>query len=534
MTTKIENSKKSQKLSIYLLKEDIIDFKMALKEKVFVETFEIKEKYNVDGIIFIGKEKSNEAGWKDLLQAGTDKKLPDLESSSNRALIFFKIEGRVFVLTFGYGKHLLKEESIERDFGLKTALNLVDADKLRSMDKANLDNLTVLTRTQTSRQAKQEAFDIDIIRDLLKGVTGESGVESENLGGLITGSEGIYINPSIDFSDISESVKQLKKAYESEKYKVRFNWIDNLKVEKDPFIIEKLQNALIIDLQKKDTITIHISPPYIIDWSDFEGISYTPKGDLETDFEIESFYKIKNNDLKDLDWGSLTRIKIFIKNGGEDDRTSIPLWRCLNYQTEIGDNLFVFAFGKWYRINKSYAQQIKEYVTQIEESSLHFVDCDKGMNEGSYNIKLAQSNPNFKLLDKDLVASDIVRSGIEVCDVITNEGEFIHVKFRKSSATLSHLFAQGKISASALLRDRIYRKHLRSKLGTIGMNRDMVPLEKRDVVTSSYTITFAIIEDKPRSFINSLPFFSLLNFRLTAEELQNWGFNVKVKKIIIS
>lgn len=534
MTTKNDDAKKTQKLSIYLLKEDITDFKMALKDKVFVRTYEIKKEYGVDGIIFIGLEKSSEAGWKDLLQEGTDKKLPDLASSSNRALLFLKVEGRIFVLPFGYGKHLLKDESIERDFGLKTALNLVDADKLRSMDKANLDNLTVLTRTQTSRKAKQEAFDIDIIRDLLKGVTGEAAVGAENLGDLITGSEGIYINPYIDFSDISKSIKQLKKAYESKKYKARFDWIDNLKAEKDPLIIEKLQKDIIRDLQKKDTIVIHISPPYLIDWSGFEGISYTPQGDLETDFEIESFYRIKEDDLIDLDWEKLIRIKIFIKTGDEENRISIPLWRCLNYQAEIGNNLFVFAFGKWYRINKSYAQQIKEYVMHIEESSLPFVNCDKGMHEDGYNIKLANSSPDFELLDQDLVASDLVRSGIEVCDVISKSGEFIHVKFRKSSATLSHLFAQGKISASALLRDRVYRKNLRSKLGSIGLNRDLVPLEKRDVVTSSYTITFAIIEDKSRSFIDSLPFFSLLNFRLTAEELQNWGFNVKVKKIIIT
>ena len=111
--------------------------------------------------------------------------------------------------------------------------------------------------------------------------------------------------------------------------------------------------------------------------------------------------------------------------------------------------------------------------------------------------------------------------------------EFIHVKFRKSSATLSHLFAQGRVSANLLRRDETFRKNLREKFDEIGLSKNLVPIDSNKVNASNYTITFAIIDKKKRTFVESLPFFSLLTFRLAAEDLQLLGYNVKVKKIDI-
>ncbi|CAH9054182.1 hypothetical protein PSECIP111951_00980 [Pseudoalteromonas holothuriae] len=55
------------------------------------------------------------------------------------ALLTCTISNRMFVCTFGTGFHLLKNDSIERDFGLKVSLNSVNPEKLRSLDKANYD-----------------------------------------------------------------------------------------------------------------------------------------------------------------------------------------------------------------------------------------------------------------------------------------------------------------------------------------------------------------------------------------------------------
>lgn len=524
--------KKSYKLSIYLLKKTVVNFHDAIKDPRAVDEYKLKGVLKLNGVIYLGKTKYNDFDWQRLLQAGTDKTLPRLENASNRAVLLMKIEGRIFALPFGFGKHLLNEETIEREFGLRTALNLIDADKLRSMDKANLDDLTVLTKTQTSRRAKPQEFNLDIIRDLMRGVTGEPSAGFEELGATITGSEGLYIIPKIHFEDISEHLQTLGKAYASKAYRARFDWIDNLKSERDPALIAKLQDKLIVDLKAQDDEKIQLSPPFIIDWEDYEGFSFTPSGELKIDLDIQTFYSEREEDLDDLDWEKLKRFKLYIKYGNLPDKIPVALWRSLNYQTTQADSLYVFAFAQWYKVNKKYSEAIKEYVEKIPESKLKFVDCDHGMVEGSYNIKLASSDKTFALFDKKLVKSGAIRSSIEVCDIFaTKEKELVHVKFKGASSVLSHLFAQGKISGNLLARDISFRKNVRAKLKLLGFPVKVVPLEESRFDTSRYTITFAIIGDEKKGFVKSLPFFSLLNLRLTAEELRIIGFKVKVKII---
>jgi len=531
----MEKETKNYKLSIYLLKKDVTDFKQALKEDINIKAeYDLNEDISVEGKVIIGNTRTNEPNWRQLLQEGVDSRLPELDNTSNRALVFFVIFDRIFAIPFGYGKHLIKDECIDRDFGLKTALNIIDADKLLSVDKANFGDLTVLTKTQTSKKGNPDSFDIDIVRDLLRSVTGQPSIAMPgNIGNVITGNEGVYISPTTNLKLIPEILSSLKDEYEKETYKERFDWIDNIKTEKDPAVIEQLRKKLIADLKAKDTNNVHLAPPYIIEWETFDGISYTPKGDIYNEFEITDFYAAKEEILKDLDWNKLSKLKLFTKFLDTDERYGSSLWRFLNYETELDGSKYIFTLSNWYKVNKEYADEIYEYVSNFEETTLPFIDCSLGDNEGVYNEKLAMSNKQFILLDKKLVHSDLSRSGIEACDVMSDSKEFIHVKFRDSSATLSHLFSQGRVSSYSLRRDKTFRKNLRTKIAGLGFDRELIPLETKDVTPSDFTITFAIIESKKRSFIEALPFFSLINFRLLAEELSMIGFNVKVKKIEI-
>lgn len=524
--------KRSHKLSIYLLKPDLTSFRQALKSRVAVVEYKLKGTLKLDGIIYVGKTKYNEFPWQGLLQQGTHKSIPRLTNSSNRAVLLLKLRNRIYALPFGFGKHLMNEEYIDREFGMRTALNLVDPDKLRSLDKANLDDLTVLTKTQTSRRAKTQEFNIDTIRDMMRGVTGEPAPGYESLGSVITGSEGIYIVPTIDFEDIPGRLDILRRGFSSKAYLDRFGWIDNLKSERDPKLILKLQDMLVSELQSENQTTIHMAVPVMVDWENFEGFSFTMKGDLETEMSVKAFYEAKEEELSDLDWETLKKHKLYVKYANVEERTPIPLLRSLNFQTAIGKYLYVFAFSQWYKVDKSYAVKIRRFVEGIKESKLSFVDCDHGFNEDAYNKKLALSRGSFLLLDKKLIKSDVMRSRVEVCDVFaTREKEFIHVKFKGSSGTLSHLFAQGRISANLLAEDIEFRKNLKGKLEDLGRSSAIIPLEQEEMDASKFTVTFAIIEDSAKTFVETLPFFSMLNLRLTANELRLRGFDVRVKKI---
>lgn len=524
--------KKSYKLSIYLIKKGITSFPDALKNFKSLEEYKIKDVLKFNGVIYVGQTKKNAPGWEELLQQGTDSKIRSLNNTSNRALLLLKVDNRIFALPFGFGKSLLKDDAIEREFGLRTTLNIVDADKLRSMNKANVDDFTLLTTTQTSRRAKPQEFNLDIVRDLIRGVTGQPFADFERLGATVTGSEGVYVIPSITFDDIPTLLQMLGEAYKSKRYKARFDWVDNIKNERDPAIVETLQKSLLTELKAKNVDVIHLVAPVMIDWEQYEGFSFTPKGELYVDLDIAEYYSEKETSLKDITWDKLKSQRLYVKYGDRDEQIGVPLLHALNFQTKIQDQFYVFAFGQWYKINKNFTQETIDYVNSVKESSLNFIPCKRNWHEDTYNEKLSKSNDNFFLFDQNFVKSDAYRSKIEVCDIFAEkERELVHVKFKSSSATLSHLFAQGRISCNLLASDPVFRKNLRIKLKSLGIPMKLIPEKQDDFDPSKLTVTFAIISEGGKSFADSLPFFSLLNFRLTVTELRRMHFKVKMKKI---
>lgn len=526
---------KTHKLSIYLIKKEVVDFESSLKSSfVDYSKHELKQSFECEGLIIVGRTREKTSDWRGLLQEGTDSVLADLSNASNRAVLFFKIEGRIFAIAFGFGKHLLNEELIEREFGLRTALNLVDFNKFISIDKANLSEVTVLTRTQSSVKAKPDSFNLDVVSDLLKGVTGGLIVGNSDLGNIITGNDGVSILPKINFKDFPEVLKKINTAHLSERYKENFDWVDNLKELKDPRIINVLKDELISKLKAKDSNHIHIAPPNIIDWENFEGYAFNgARDELKTDFDIEDFYNYKDDKINEIDWISLLSQKIYIKFSNVDYRYSSALTKYLNFETTLGNQVYVFSLGKWYQVNLNYIQEIKDFVKDVEESDVDFMDYDRfeKLSEGDYNLAFAGTSLDLVSFDKELIKSDYMsRSNIELCDVMClSKKELIHVKFRYNSATLSHLFAQGRISSYVLIKDRSFRMNCRKKLSTMDLDLNLIPSD--GFKPGDYTITFALIDKKDRTFVEALPFFSLINFRLTLQELRLYGFNVKVKNI---
>lgn len=529
-----EDIERSVKLAIYLIKKEVKEYRECLKEKALYEEYDLKKSLGVEGKVLIGKNKKSEPEWKAFIEGGIEGNLPKLQNASNRALAFFKIRGRWIVIPFGYGKHLLKDGVIDNDFGLKTALNMMDPASILSIDRANIGELTVQTRTQSSRRSAPETFGIDPIRDLLTSVSGGTNIAvPQKYGKVISGNEAMYISPKIHFQDIPELLKILVSNYGKKNYTARFDWIDNLRVERDAVIIENLQEQVSALLMRKDSSQVHLAPPFLINWESFESISYSPKGMEYQDFDVNDLYIEKEARLTDLTWERLKEWRLYIKNSGMSEKTIIPLWRFLNIHLELNGYHYVFTLSNWYRIDRGYYDQIKTYCMKIRESELMFLDARKGESEGDYNIRLASSINGAVCMDKKLVRSEMSRSEIEACDVLTSDGEFLHVKHRNSSASLSHLFAQGRVSASLMRRDKVYRKNLRARIKSEGISSDIVPLDERDYSPSRYKITFVMLSKNARGFVDDLPFFSLVNFRLVAEELITLGYEVRVKNVLV-
>ncbi len=67
----------------------------------------------------------------------------DVKSSTCGAVLLIKPEkvNRYFALCFGYGSSFIESSTIEEGFGLKVALNVMNHEKIKSIDVKNLDTI---------------------------------------------------------------------------------------------------------------------------------------------------------------------------------------------------------------------------------------------------------------------------------------------------------------------------------------------------------------------------------------------------------
>lgn len=521
---------KTQRLSIFLLKTTVSNYEDCLDGDVSHE-YDIDKKLFIAGKIFVGNERVKQPDWVSFLEQGTANKasLPELENSSNRAVIIIHEQNRFWAIPFGYGRYMIREDVIESRFGMKVVLNVVDPDKLLSIDMTRLNDLSVHARMQATRNSGKDDFGYDIVNNLMQAVTGVP--NDPILGSVVSGREQVVVNPKIEFVGIKTLLQTLLIHYKKKDYLRSFEWIDDVLEESDPNIITELNEKLLEVLNNRTVGNISFAPPQPIDWTEIDGFSYTNKGDKVIDLSIEGFYD-------SLDAGFVITMEFLkyryvyvwdIKAGGPLSKWSSS--NCLNVDVTHKKHRYVLAQGQWYRIDKNLVDETVEAVRNIKTSKIKFAECKTDEKEQTYNERLVLLNKdNMVLLDRQNIKCKSARTEIEPCDVFTLNKEFVHIKTKSSSATLSHLFAQGKISAEAFAGDDTFRRILKSKVASLKKDfESLVP----EVMPNSreFTVVFAIIDHSDKPIHESLPFFSLLNLKLTADHLRMLGFKVSVAKI---
>jgi uncharacterized protein (TIGR04141 family) len=210
------------------------------------------------------------------------------------------------------------------------------------------------------------------------------------------------------------------------------------------------------------------------------------------------------------------------------EQNSWPIFRCLVYQIEHEGDLYVLSGGDWFRVNLEFKERVYEDVRQLASEMAGLPGADHGTNEADYNTKAA-SALDALCLDKKLV-SDGGPDSIEICDILTRTGGFIHVKHRGSSSTLSHLFAQGLISAERLLEDSEFRRKAREIAAAANHEFAEVITEARPNA-ADHEITFVVITRSDRLTPLTLPFFSVVNLRAAMIRLRAMGFQVSVASV---
>jgi uncharacterized protein (TIGR04141 family) len=151
-------------LTLFLLREEVSSWDEALRDPESVSRHETRQASPIDGELVVGAPMRKRPWWLDfvsphVLRAGD---LENLFNASTSALFLFRAAERRFAVTFGYGRFLLEPESYVHDFGLRVVLNTVEPDRIKSVDARTVDELTMHTRRNASRESPFDDFGVDV------------------------------------------------------------------------------------------------------------------------------------------------------------------------------------------------------------------------------------------------------------------------------------------------------------------------------------------------------------------------------------
>lgn len=486
----------------------------------------------IDGILYVKRSEEKRPTWGSVLDEVAGRVIPDLANRSSSAVLLLKVDGDIFAFTFGYGRYLIEQSMFIQDFGLRTALNTLDHKSLRSVDLHTLEEQPVQKKSQAARDSEVGVFGIDILRDVLRAVTGvpKRGVGLTQIaGGDAMFSFGVHM----EADDFPELARRVKGYYSNDDYKTTFSWVDNVRKLKDDAAIKAL-NALLIQAVSVRNPAVMLTLPEIGAWDTIVGFSFTRNKDSVRPVIHSADYIDTIPDLGRLTVEGLKRDKLFVHDA-DGDITEHPVYRCIYFEIVEGDKTRIIFNGKWYEVDAAFTDRISKTLNSVQISTLPFPAVEvwdergkaKIESEGDYNSRTAAMHGYF-LLDKKLVKTDRTTSPIELCDLLTPDKQFVHVKHRKGgSAGLSHLFAQGSVAAEIMLGDKMFRKKARTVLrGVNPAARDLVPLNTPK--SADYEIVFLVLGEDSATLKQNLPFFTKVNLSKAFENLTQRGFRVSI------
>ncbi|CAI1694429.1 sporadically distributed protein [Serratia quinivorans] len=527
-------------LNAFLAKDEYasLDTSDFLKGASPVRVYDIDNKHDIQGKLFVKIPEEKDPLWREFAEELTGFPLDELANRSSSAVFIIKTKKVTMAFTFGYGRFLIDTKYFVHDFGIKTALNTLNHDSLRSVDLFTLEDQAVQKKSQASRESSIGIFGIDISKDVLRAVTGSPklGITLKN----ISGGDYVYsFGTEINVSDISALVDLIYSYYNNESYKNNFSWVDNIRKIKEKSEIDDLDKHLLDNIKlKNNSITITI--PEIIQWDAIYGFSFTRSKHLINP-TIEKNKYLDNIDVAVFSIDTIKRDRLFVYDI-YDNESEYQIYKCIYFEYKKEDKTYILFSGLWYEIDNVFISRVDAVLARMNISKLTFPTVyvweenngkeikSKIETEGDYNARAA-SVKGYYLLDKKLIKSNRVTTAIELCDLMTDKKQFIHVKHRKGgSAGLSHLFAQGSVAAEILLGDKEFRKEARKVLKRVNDGlQDSVPLD--NFKSDGVEIVFLILGEDSASLKNNLPFFSKVNLSKAFESLSQRGFEVTISGV---
>lgn len=523
-------------LTFYLLKDEIERPEDALKKGHKLKLISDDEKNGIQ--IYIFKPRKSQPGWLSFF-GGKFTEINSLYNSSSGCIVFVNVKGETenkwIAIIFGAVWYQLNESSINHEFGIRTALNLIEPNSLKTVEVRRVEEGTLQEKKSQSKSSSIDDFEVDVDRILLNAISGLS--RDPKIAKSVIGKDGIRLSSQQNIETIKSFCKVLLSYYQSDQYKKDYKWYGKISKEKDPSILSKLNKLLINNLKSKHPDVYFAAPEILDEWL-IDSFKFEGLGRFGTFDELDITYlqqAISNHPDRDWSYNSMEDIRVHgLDLSGKTVKTW-PLLNCFVFEAALKNNYYLLSRGSWFEVEKAFKESVEEGFRSIKRTQVALPKFSKTLDrevkvkdevpkevlsEGAYNKRVCDEL-GYIFLDK--ITPNIAgrNSGVELCDFMAQDKKLFHIKCQIDgfkSQTLSSLFMQGYVSGNVLKNSQEYREKIIAKVPECDQ------LLPKDIIASEYEYCFGIVSNKSEQ----LPFFSKISLNKTVENLRNMDYQVSI------
>lgn len=524
--------------SVYLInKEDYTQFKDLVVDGVKTKPLDIEG----GQLFYKSSEKDYYPRWVNGFfgeeKLGDNKKRLRVKSLSAVYFTSIDVDGKrkTFAVAFGNGRYLIKKDYIEHDFGLETSRHAIDASRISSMRTTTCDSSIKDKIIRSAVDIRESEFFLNANTDALTAVSGK--VRKENTGDLLTdrtigGKDSVSMTAYVDVNNMKKFLRQLYDQYRStdgEGVRYESN-IRKLTSSVEIAVAEELLQKAIDNYKTEDKLYLNLPIDALEEVDRVMGYKIDGKeyDDLTTDI-LDDYPTIE----------SLRNATVIIDGeaeveDGEDDEgwnMRFQLYEFLYAELEKDSVCYLLVSGKFYRVSKGYKKRVEDCYNSTTMESFPMLKAWDGAVEGKFNKK--QDMDDVLVMDQKFVSPE-KSDRFEVCDLLTQDKHFIHVKiFDVASQPLGHLFNQGMHSAQCLADEEI-RPLIQNKIQKLQKDAQKAKDFSLPGVfdPKQFTVTFLLLCKNDKSVDTDgrpiIPFLAKAVFRENSMVIERHGFKVSL------
>jgi uncharacterized protein (TIGR04141 family) len=388
--------------------------------------------------------------------------------------------------------------------------------------------------THISKASHIAELGVILDQDWVRTLAGRSG--TEGLTGTLSGSDAFAFSSKRPIEEMDTICEKLLERFDSDDYKEAFGFIDQFRpLRAGEVIALGLDEALHTRIKERNETEIHLAPTDVPDEHFLNGYRVWASGETADIEELEPerlFAALAV--LPEVD-SPLDDVRIAPLDDNDEPSVRDSLRRYAVTEVRLGDDLYVHSLGAWFKIDTDYAASITRQVADIEDVT-DLLDIPPwrrettGKHAGKHHEtefnKRAANMKHWILFDDDPIRHGGPDQKIELCDLLSDDDRHICLKRAKSSATLSHLWAQAAIVCDLYRQDEVFVQKAVDKLHSLAPGRKFPDLTRPLFV-------YAIGTADPRPLSESLFFFSKLALVASYTELRGKGASVALARVVM-